>query len=174
MQQLYKQYKKSNRNSIKFFLSIAEQSLFRLGVQLSYTQREVGWMLYLQQMSQLPPITNYMVHLAKEKEVEHICFLLALRATETHVLPKTFKDVTELPADSKKRWLESCLEKLKSLKNRVLLQGLDNLGTTRGECLGRTRQSSLLDLAIYLYYFTSGYVLIITRSHVLPEHSMIT
>jgi len=80
-----------------------------------------------------------MVRLAREGGAEHIHFLLALRATETYVLPKTFKNVAKLPADSKKRWLESCLEKLKSLKNKVLLQGLDNLGTTRGECLGRTR-----------------------------------
>jgi len=46
---------------------------------------------------------------------------------------------------------------------RVLLlsQGLDDLGTTRGECLGRTRGeclgrtrwSSLLDWTTYLYYF---------------------
>jgi len=58
-----------------------------------------------------------MVCLAREGGVEHICFLLALRAAETH-LPKTFKDVANLPADSKKRWLESCLEELKSLKDR--------------------------------------------------------
>jgi len=56
----------------------------------------------------------------------------------------------------------------------VLSQSLDNLETTWSECLGRTRWSSLLDLAIYLYYFTSGCVPIITQSHVLPEHSMIT
>ena len=48
-------------------------------------------------------ITNHMVHLAREEGAKHICFLLALRTTETHVLPKTFKDVTKLPADSKKR-----------------------------------------------------------------------
>ena len=48
-------------------------------------------------------ITNYMVCLAREGKAEHIHFLLALRATETHVLPKTFKDVAKLPADSKKR-----------------------------------------------------------------------
>jgi len=48
-------------------------------------------------------VTNHMVCLAREGEVEHICFLLALRATETHLLPKTFKDVAKLQADSKKR-----------------------------------------------------------------------
>jgi len=56
----------------------------------------------------------------------------------------------------------------------LLSQSLDDLGTTQGEYLGRTRWSSPLDLTTYLYYFTSGCVPIITRSHVLPEHSMIT
>ena len=56
----------------------------------------------------------------------------------------------------------------------MLSQSLDDLGITLGECLGRTWWSSPLDLATYLYYFTSGCVLISTRSHDLPEHSMIT
>jgi len=56
----------------------------------------------------------------------------------------------------------------------LLSQSLDDLGTTLGECLGRAQWSSPLDLATYLYYFTSGCVLITTRSHVLPEHFMIT
>ena len=43
-----------------------------------------------------------------------------------------------------------------------------------GECLGRTRWSSPLDSTTYLYYFTSGCTPIITWSHALPEHSMIT
>jgi len=59
-----------------------------------------------------------MVCLVREGGAEHIRFFLVLRATKTYVLPKTFKDVTKLPADSKKRWLESCLEELKSLKDR--------------------------------------------------------
>jgi len=62
-------------------------------------------------MDALPPadksattaITNHIVYLAREGRAKHICFLLALRATKTHFLPKTFKDVTKLPADSKKR-----------------------------------------------------------------------
>jgi len=66
-----------------------------------------------------------MVCLVREGGAEHICFLLALRATETHVLPKTFKDVAKLPADSKKRWLESCLEELKSLKDRDVYEIVD-------------------------------------------------
>ena len=69
-------------------------------------------------------ITNHMVHLAREGGVEHICFLLALRAAKTH-LPKTFKDVANLLADSKKRWLESCLEELKSLKDRGVYDVVD-------------------------------------------------
>ena len=77
-------------------------------------------------------ITNHMVHLAREGGVEHIRFLLALRASETYSLPKTFKDVTKLQADSKKRWLESCLEELKScleelksLKDRDVYEIMD-------------------------------------------------
>jgi len=66
-----------------------------------------------------------MVCLVREGEAEHIHFLLALRATEIHVLPKTFKDVTKLPADSKKRWLESCLEKLKLLKDKDVYEIVD-------------------------------------------------
>jgi len=63
-------------------------------------------------------ITNHIVCLAREGGAEHICFLLTLRATETHVLPKTFKDIAKLLADSKKRWLEFYLKELKSLKDR--------------------------------------------------------
>jgi len=70
-------------------------------------------------------ITNHMVCLVREGGAEHICFLLALRAAETQSLPKTFKDVTKLQADSKKRWLESCLEKLKSLKDRDVYKIMD-------------------------------------------------
>jgi len=70
-------------------------------------------------------ITNPMVCLTREERAEHIYFLLALRATETHVLPKTFKDVAKLPADSKKRWLESCLEELKLLKDRDVYEIMD-------------------------------------------------
>ena len=44
-----------------------------------------------------------MVRLAREGGAERIGFLLALRATETHFLPKTFKDVAKLQANSKKR-----------------------------------------------------------------------
>ena len=70
-------------------------------------------------------ITNHMVCLAKEEGAGHIRFLLALRTTETYVRPKTFKDVTKLPADSKKRWLKSCLEELKSLKDRDVYEIVD-------------------------------------------------
>jgi len=70
-------------------------------------------------------ITNPMVRLAREERAEHICFLLALRVSETYSLPKTFKDVAKLQADSKKRWLESCLEELKSLKDRDVYEIVD-------------------------------------------------
>jgi len=75
--------------------------------------------------SAITAITNHIVCLVREGGAEHICFLLALRATETYVLPKTFKDVAKLPADSKKRWLESCLEELKSLKDRGVYKIVD-------------------------------------------------
>jgi len=75
--------------------------------------------------SAITAITNHIVYLAREKEAEYICFLLALRATKTHLLPKTFKDVTKLRADSKKRWLESCLEELKLLKNRDIYENVN-------------------------------------------------
>jgi len=70
-------------------------------------------------------ISNHMVRLAREGGAEHICFFLALRVTETHILPKIFKDVAKLLADSKKRWLESCLEELKSLKDRDVYEIVD-------------------------------------------------
>jgi len=66
-----------------------------------------------------------MTHLAREEGAEHIRFFLVLRATKTHSLPKTFKDVAKLLADSKKRWLESCLEELKSLKDRDVYEIVD-------------------------------------------------
>jgi len=44
----------------------------------------------------------------------------------------------------------------------MLSQSLDDLETTRDECLGRTRWSSLLDSTTYLYYFTSSCALITT------------
>jgi len=36
---------------------------------------------------------------------------------------------------------------------RLLSQSLDDLGTTLGECLGRTQWGSPLDSTTYLYYF---------------------
>ena len=48
-------------------------------------------------------ITNHMVRLARKGRAEHIRFLLALRAIETQFLPKTFKDVAKLQANSKKK-----------------------------------------------------------------------
>jgi len=36
-------------------------------------------------------ITNHMARLAREGGAEHIRFLLALRASETHSLPKTLR-----------------------------------------------------------------------------------
>jgi len=68
----------------------------------------------------------------------------------------------------------ACFLKQQSLEGRVLSLSLNNSRITRDECLERTWWSSLLDLATYLYYFTSGCAPIITQSHDLPEYSMIT
>ena len=80
-------------------------------------------------MNALPPVgesattatTNYMVRLAREGGVEHICFLLALRATETYVLPKTFKDVAKLPADSKKSIRVTRAETLQEISQLIIV-----------------------------------------------------
>jgi len=56
----------------------------------------------------------------------------------------------------------------------LLSQSLDDLGTTRGECLGRTRWSSLLDFTTYLYYFYKWLYTTSPWSHVLLEYSTIT
>ena len=92
-------------------------------------------------------ITNHMICLAREGGAEHICFLLALRASETYSLPKTFKDVTKLQADSKKRWLESCLEELKSLKDRDVYEIVDLL---REEKRSRTAGCSTSSLMVVI------------------------
>jgi len=66
-----------------------------------------------------------MVYLVREEGAKHIRFLLVFKATETYPLPKTFKDIAKLLADSKKRWLESCLKKLKLLKDRDVYEIID-------------------------------------------------
>ena len=63
-------------------------------------------------------ITSYLKYLAREEGVEQIHFLLAQHATESCPIPKSLRDVIRLPADIQKKWLESCFEKLKSLKKR--------------------------------------------------------
>jgi len=65
-----------------------------------------------------PAITSYLKCLAKEERAEKICFLLAQCAIESCPMSKNLRDITRLPADIQKKWLKSCLEKLKLLKNR--------------------------------------------------------
>jgi len=72
----------------------------------------------------------------------------------SHISTKTLQQFT---------WSQS---QLKALKNTfrlilVLSLSLDNSRITQGKCLERTRWSSPLDLTIYLYYFTSGYALLL-------------
>jgi len=56
----------------------------------------------------------------------------------------------------------------------LLSQSLDDLGITRGKCLGRTWWSSPLDWTTYLYYFYKWLYTTSPRSHVLLECSTIT
>ena len=51
----------------------------------------------------------------------------------------------------------------------MLSQSLDDLGTTLGECLERTRWSSSLDCTTYLYYFYKWLYTTSLRSHVLSR-----
>jgi len=84
-------------------------------------------------MDTLPPInksaelaiTSYLVYLAREGGVEQICFLLAQCITESCPISKNLEDVTRLSADIQKKWLESCLEKLKLLKDRNVYKVVD-------------------------------------------------
>ena len=72
-----------------------------------------------------PAITSYLACLAREGRVEQICFLLAQYAIESCPIPKDLGDVTRLLADTQKKWLESCFEKLKSLKDRNVYEVMD-------------------------------------------------
>ena len=62
-----------------------------------------------------PAITSYLAYLAREGRVEQIHFLLVQHATESCLIPKSLGDITRLPANIQKKWLESCFEKLKSI-----------------------------------------------------------
>jgi len=72
-------------------------------------------------------ITNHMVYLAREGGAKHICFLLVLRATETHVLPKTFKDVTKLPACYESPKKEQVSHAFKHLITNIKLYNADKI-----------------------------------------------
>jgi len=72
-----------------------------------------------------PAITSYLACLAKEGKVEQICFLLAQHVAESFLIPKNLEDVTKLPTNIQKKWLESCLEKLKSFKDRNVYKVVD-------------------------------------------------
>ena len=72
-----------------------------------------------------PAITSYLEHLTKEGRVEQIHFLLAQYAAESCPIPKSLGDITRLLANIQKKWLESCLEELKSLKERNVYKVVD-------------------------------------------------
>jgi len=64
-----------------------------------------------------PAITSYFTHLVREEGVEKICFLL---------IPKSLRNITRLLADIQKKWLEFCLEELKSLTDKNVYE-VENL-----------------------------------------------
>jgi len=72
-----------------------------------------------------PAITSYLAHLAKEGEVEQIHFFLAQYTAESCSIPKNLGDIARLLANIQKKWLEFCLEELKSLKNRNIYKVID-------------------------------------------------
>jgi len=58
-------------------------------------------------------ITGYLAYLARKEEVKQICFLLAQHAVESCPIPKNLGDIIILLVNIQKKWLESCLKKLK-------------------------------------------------------------
>ena len=72
-----------------------------------------------------PAITSYLAYLAREGGVEQICFLLAQCTTESCLISKNLGDITRLPTNIQKKWLESCLEELKLLKDRNVYEIVD-------------------------------------------------
>ena len=70
-------------------------------------------------------ITSYLVYLAREGEVEQIYFFLVQHITEPCPILKNLGDVAKLLANIQKKWLESCLEELKSLKDRNVYEVVD-------------------------------------------------
>jgi len=65
--------------------------------------------------------------LIREGEVEQIYFLLVQCTTESCPIPKNLRDITRLPANIQKKWLEFCLEELKSLKDKNVYEAMDFL-----------------------------------------------
>ena len=70
-------------------------------------------------------ITSYLVHLTREEVVEQICFLLIQHIAESCTISKSFGDIIRLLANIQNKWLESCLEKLKLLKDRNIYKVVD-------------------------------------------------
>jgi len=66
-----------------------------------------------------------LVHLVRKGEVEKICFLLAQCIAEFCPIPKSLGNITKLSANIQKKWLESCLEELKSFKDKNVYKVVD-------------------------------------------------
>jgi len=61
----------------------------------------------------------------RKKRVEQICFFLAQHIAESCPISKSLGDVTRLLANIQRKWLESCLEELKSLKDKYVYKVVD-------------------------------------------------
>ena len=70
-------------------------------------------------------ITSYLACFSREGRVEQICFFLAQCVAESCPISKSLRDITRLPANIQKKWLKSCLEKLKLLKERNIYKVID-------------------------------------------------
>jgi len=68
-----------------------------------------------------------LAHLARERKVEQIYFLLAQYAAEFCPIPKTFGDIAKLLTNIQKKWPKSCLKELKLLKDRNVYKVVDFL-----------------------------------------------
>jgi len=62
-----------------------------------------------------------LAYLAREGEVEQICFFLTQHVAESHPISKNLGDVTKLLVDIQKK-LEFCLKELKLLKDRNIYE----------------------------------------------------
>ena len=105
-----------------------------------------------------------MAHLAREGEVEQICFLQCI--AESCLISKNLENITKLPADIQKKWLEFYLEKLKLLKTEMSMDLWTSLKDRKWLGIVRYLISSLIvitDLDLLQKNFLKSKELILTN-----------